>query len=158
KAAAWRPKLPNQATGGAPRVCRYSHRFKQPVSRARKATSAALRQDVRSANQSTGRGANHMRGERGSSPLPKYTRTAVAAIASTPESRRCELFVDSMEVPPKGTVAECAKFIGVHAEAAAEVQRHHALQECAQFKGDFPGIGAPDAAGLHAFGDHGSDD
>src|SRR5579859_8126307 len=113
--------------------------LRYPADRARNAMAAARRAEQRGANQSAGRGAIHISGQRGSRPLPRYARAAVTRQARK-AARKRRLFADAMEVSPERAVAEGPEFGGSAAEAAADPEHDETLEQRAGFKSDFPGI------------------
>src|SRR5579863_7766498 len=110
--------------------------LRYPADHATNATAPATRAGQRGASQSTGRGAIHISGQRGSRPLPKYARVAVTRQARK-AARKRRLFADAMEVSPERAVAEGPEFVGSAAEAAADPEHHEALEQRARFKSDF---------------------
>src|SRR5579872_7477533 len=102
--------------------------LRYPADHATNATAAARRAEQRGASQSTGRGAIHISGQRGSSPLPKYARAAVRRQARRAAKRR-RLFADAMEVSPERAMTEGPEFFGSAAEAAADPEHHEALEQ-----------------------------
>src|SRR5438105_5709388 len=117
-------KLPSQAATGMPRVRKYSIRLALPANQAPNATSAVDHQLDRSEYQKSGRGASHISGHHGVSPLPNQTNTAVAANTAAAEITFRVSFADSIQVPPRRTMNHLAEFLLRRGHPAAEIQHH----------------------------------
>src|SRR5690242_10702431 len=100
--------------------------------------SAAAHQLASAANSSTGRGANHISGQKGSGPVPKNTSNAMASVAATPSPRRFTSSAYAIEISPERAPVERAELGGAHGHAVPEVEHDEAVGEGAHLEGDLP--------------------
>src|SRR5215470_10361633 len=106
------------------------------MNHAQNATSAALRHELRDANSNTGIGANHISGQTGKSPVPKYTSTAVVAVATRALTRPLLLVANATDIPSERAPVKPAKTRGGHSHPSAEKEHGHAVRKRPGFKDD----------------------
>src|SRR5690348_10325662 len=98
------------------------------------AATATTHHDLTSAaNNSTGRGATHMKGHSGFMPFPNKSSTAVESTATVARTRGC-LRPKAMKVSPERTAVEHTELLLTQTYTPTAIQHDESVRKCADFE------------------------